>query len=122
MEWRFGATLGKDFLKLRVRSLDQPNGKLTWMQAAKRMLRFAGIVPLLVVALVSELFLREETMNNWTLVILFYGAAFVITFAILANFVVATRRGRRPWHDRWANTAVILGREQSIPAGQPAPG
>jgi len=112
-EWRFGATLGKDFFKLRVRSLSAPDGRLTFAQAAKRLLIFAWIIPIAaglsigwILGLSPVDFLR---FLIWLLVI-----GGVIGLVIAANVVFAIRHGRRPWHDRWANTAVILGREQSI--------
>jgi hypothetical protein len=113
MEWKLGATLGKDFLKLRVRSLIRPDGRLEPSQAAMRLVRYS---PLLLVMIGME----------------FHGGDFYLIILILSLFSIATLivdglaafamfKNRLPWYDRWANTAVILGRDQSIPAGAPAP-
>jgi hypothetical protein len=112
-EWRFGATLGKELLKLRVRSLSAPDGRLTFAQAAKRLLIFAWILPIAAGLSIGWILALSLQDLLW-LLIWFLAISAVIGLGIAANFVIAIRRGQRPWHDRWANTAVILGREQNI--------
>lgn len=106
LEWRYGRTLGKDLLGLRVRTLG--GGALTFVQAAKRLLiRFlpeiVWIVPLLLAILGAS---APGTGYFWG--IWFVGAAAAI--AILVNFAVNVRRGDLPWHDRWAGTEVVRDR------------
>jgi len=115
-EWRFGATLGKALLKLRVRSLANSDGKLTLGQAAKRLARFSPYIPFAgaIIFVTVIWFSGGILLDNFRYLIPFYAVAVIMTLAIASNFVIAIRRGQRPWHDRWANTAVILGRDQSI--------
>jgi RDD family len=112
-EWRFGATLGQEFLKLRVRSLGVTDGKLTFAQAAKRLLIFAWIIPLYVGVLAPDI-LGFPLQDRLKFFIWFAAISAVIALVITANVIIAIRRGQRPWHDRLANTAVILGRDQNI--------
>jgi uncharacterized RDD family membrane protein YckC len=112
-EWRFGATIGKDFLKLRVRSLSAPDGKLTFAQAARRLLIFAWVIPIGIGVLIGWI-VGLSSQAFLTLMIGCLAISAVIVLAISANVIFAIRRGERPWHDRWAGTVVILGRDQSI--------
>jgi hypothetical protein len=113
LEWRFGATLGKNLLKLRVRSLSAPDGKLTFVQAAKRLLIFAWFIPI-VIGLLLGWILDFSLSDYFSFLIWFFAISGLIAMSICVNVAYAIWHGERPWHDRWANTAVVLGRDQSI--------
>jgi uncharacterized RDD family membrane protein YckC len=109
LEWRFGTTLGKNLLDVRVHSLG--GGPLTLLQAAKRM--FVRLLPawILTAALLPVIWLDAGmlfSLMNYLLVVYAVGAA--LGLVLLVNFILTVRRGNLPWHDRWAGTEVVRGR------------
>jgi len=115
-EWRFGATLGKRLLGIRVRSLAR--APIDSLRAAKRaMMRMAAFAPPMAVTACAT---GSVTFAWW----LFEHPAWKIvggvvialwSIAFAANFVVATTRRALPWHDQWAGTEAILQRNDRKP-------
>lgn len=105
-EWRFGKTLGKYLLDVRVRSLS--GGALTIGQAAKRLL--VRSIPSLVLAPVVLLPYLMDPAATITVKPAPYVASGTAGLALLVNFIISVRRSALPWHDRWAKTEVVRGR------------
>jgi uncharacterized RDD family membrane protein YckC len=115
LEWRFGATVGKLLLKLRVRSLDvdplRPDqvGRRT----AMRMFPFLPLIAIVFLLMLIDpvrgaSWLFDQTMVKFWATAAVIGAAVVLPVLIFGlNFLIATRRGSLPWHDRWADTEVV---------------
>jgi uncharacterized RDD family membrane protein YckC len=106
LEWRFGATLGKRLLHMRVRPLG--GGPMTAAAAIKRTLVcFIPLYPFMLAALPLMILspTRILALLNHFLVALAVGAVLFIVFGL--NFILALRRGDLPWHDRWARTEVV---------------
>ncbi len=109
LEWRFGSTLGKNLLDLRVQSLG--GGSLSFAQAAKR--TFVRLLPVLILTpvLIPAMWLDADgllALLNYFLPASAIAAA--VGLILLVNFIVTVRRGNLPWHDRWAGTEVVRGR------------
>jgi uncharacterized RDD family membrane protein YckC len=104
LEWRFGRTLGKDLMDIRVRSLGA--GPITFVQSAKRLfVRFLPVVFMLLLFLpIGSSFDSIEYVVAIGIIVL--GSA----IAIVVNFAWTVRRRNLPWHDRWAATEVVRGR------------
>ena len=107
LEWRFGRTLGKDLMKVRVCSLG--GGAITLVQSARRSLVRA--LPVLVAILVGVprllgLPFASSTGYLWTGGALILGVGLAQTI----NFILTTRKRTLPWHDRFAGTEAIRGR------------
>jgi uncharacterized RDD family membrane protein YckC len=115
LEWRFGATVGKLLLKLRVRSLDV--GPLDPGQVGRRTaMRIFPFLPLISIMLLLMLidpvkgasWLFDQTMVKFWATAVVGGLAVVLPLLIFGlNFLIATRRRTLPWHDRWADTEVV---------------
>jgi len=104
-EWRHGASAGKRALGLRVQSLSGQPPDL--MQVSKRLLRFAP-APVLYLGQLSG-----DVALFWY----FWSVSLVLALVFLANFIIATRRGDLPWHDRWAGTEVVRVTPPDAPSG-----
>jgi uncharacterized RDD family membrane protein YckC len=109
LEWRFGATLGKELLDMHVQSLG--GGRLSFSQAAKRLLvRFLPVLilmPWVVAQLGGD---AEQLFSLMSYFSVLVALAVAVALAQLINFIVTVRFGNRPWHDRWAGTEVVRGR------------
>jgi uncharacterized RDD family membrane protein YckC len=112
LEWRFGFTLGKRVLGLRVRSLD--GGSISFTQASKRV--GMRIVPFLLdmgtavhKMVVGPIVAFDRPLTDYIdLPYIGLGeVGLVLMIAFLINFIRATHRNALPWHDRWAGTEVI---------------
>jgi uncharacterized RDD family membrane protein YckC len=108
LEWRFGQTLGKRIMHIRVQSLG--GGPIDFAQAVKRsVIRILPwLLPVLLLMLLSMFstnfflaFASGETIWILWLVVVVTGLVYVV------NFVQTTRRRELPWHDRWAATEVV---------------
>jgi uncharacterized RDD family membrane protein YckC len=109
LEWRFGKTLGKDLVGVRVQSL--AGGPLTLSQAVKRTLVKMLPVLILTPALIAAMWLGPGSLlpfMKYLFVIIALAGA--VGLVLLVNFVVTVRVGNLPWHDRWAQTEVLRGR------------
>jgi len=114
-EWRFGATLGKRFVFVRVQSLG--GGPIDVVQAGKRVLMRLIVLLSTMQTLpglsteshritfgltlshgVPDLGIWSEVLN-------------VLAWAYAISFIVTTSRRTLPLHDRWASTEAI----RSIP-------
>jgi uncharacterized RDD family membrane protein YckC len=96
LEWRFGRTLGKHFVHIRVRSLN--GGPVTFVQAVKRtLIRFLFLPPWL-------LLFAWWSFNAYIGVGLLMAG---IGLAIVINWSLKTGRRELPWDDRWAATEVV---------------
>jgi uncharacterized RDD family membrane protein YckC len=108
LEWRFGQTLGKRIMHIRVQSLG--GGPIDFAQAVKRsMIRFLPWLLLLLFFILLSMFGANfffafvSSAAVWIL-----GLVVVVTGLIyVVNFVQTTRRRALPWHDRWAATEVV---------------
>jgi uncharacterized RDD family membrane protein YckC len=115
LEWRFGATVGKLVLRLRVRSLEA--GPLHPGQVGRRTaMRMFPFLPLLLIFLLLMLidpvkgasWLFQPTMVKFLSIAAVGGASVTLPILIFGlNFLVAARRRDLPWHDRWADTEVV---------------
>ncbi len=105
-EWRWGKTLGKDILDIRVQSVG--GGPLTIAQATKRTVARFWFVVLQLIAVIWLDADAALSFLNYGLVLVVLMAAIVLAQGI--NFIVAVRRRELPWHDRWAKTEVVRGR------------
>jgi uncharacterized RDD family membrane protein YckC len=108
LEWRFGRTIGKRLVGIRVQSLG--GGAMTFEQAVKRsVIRFLPW-PLFMVPFVLPLFTSYDaffsfmTSTNAQAIMLIFIVAVLV---FVGNFVKATRRRELPWDDRWARTEVV---------------
>jgi uncharacterized RDD family membrane protein YckC len=108
LEWRFGQTVGKRIMHIRVQSLG--GGPIDFAQAVKRsVIRFLPwLVLLLPIALLSMFgadvfFAFVPGAVLWILALV----AIVAALIYVVNFVQTTRRRELPWHDRWAATEVV---------------
>lgn len=106
-EWRYGRTLGKDLMNMRVQSLT--GEPASFIQAAKRF--FVRFLPLVLADSLSFtggfiVPLLASSGFPWVLWLLFLSPF----LAIQANFIIAVRRQSLPWHDRFAATEVVVGR------------
>jgi uncharacterized RDD family membrane protein YckC len=126
-EWRFGATIGKRLVGIRVRTLD--GARMNFGQAGKRVLiRMVPFLPAMVLASYATIVgpmkfagspildIRGHSGNNTSTAHYWLGFnltmptllnqpavwLFVIVFA--GNFIIAASRRKLPWHDRWAQT------------------
>jgi len=108
LEWRFGQTLGKRIMHIRVQSLG--GGPINFAQAVKRsVIRFLPwLLLLLLITLLgmfgaNVFFAVASGAMIWMLwvVVVFTALVYVV------NFVQTTRRRELPWHDRWAATEVV---------------
>jgi uncharacterized RDD family membrane protein YckC len=105
LEWRFGRTPGKAATGVLIRSLD--SRPLAFGQAFKRVL--IRIIPLFPAALMLLPRLFGATTVQLGPLVLAAAACFGLGLAILINFIRATRRGDRPWHDNFAGTEAVQG-------------
>jgi hypothetical protein len=108
-EWKLGTTLGKHLLRMRVQPVG--GGPMTATGALTRtlvcfipMYPFALLMVLLIALGPTGLF----AMGHYFFAVVFVGL--VLTVVFLLNFILAVRRARLPWHDRWAGTEVVRGR------------
>jgi uncharacterized RDD family membrane protein YckC len=107
-EWRYGRTVGKRIVQIHVQSLG--GGAISFAQAVKRSaIRFLPW-PLFVLILTAPLlssydkfFTFVASTDAQAIMLIFFLAALLF----IGNFVLATRRGTQPWHDRWAGTEVV---------------
>jgi uncharacterized RDD family membrane protein YckC len=97
LEWRFGRTLGKHLVHIRVRSLD--TGPVAFVQAAKR-----TAIRFLPSPLWLLLFAVPWSFNAYILLCLIIAG---VGLVIAVNFALKTRRRELPWDDRWAATEVV---------------
>jgi uncharacterized RDD family membrane protein YckC len=103
LEWRFGRTLGKAATGVLIRSLD--SGPLTVGQAFKRVL--IRIIPFFPLALMLLPRLFGATTLQLGPLVLAAAACVGLGLAILVNFIRASRRSERPWHDKFAGTEAV---------------
>jgi uncharacterized RDD family membrane protein YckC len=108
LEWRFGQTLGKRIMHIRVQSLG--GGPISFAQAVKRsVIRFLPwLLLLLLLVLLSMfganfLFAFASSATIWIL----WLVVVVTALLYVVNFVQTTRGRQLPWHDRWAATEVV---------------
>jgi uncharacterized RDD family membrane protein YckC len=110
-EWRFGTTIGKRILGIRVRTLgDAP---MDFGQASKRVLmRMVPFLPYMASVIYATVvgpaklasLLFEQPMIAYAIALAGVGLLMV---AFAGNFIVATSRRELPWHDWWARTEAI---------------
>jgi RDD family len=97
LEWRFGFTIGKRMLDLRVRALG--GGPLTFAQASKRvgMRKVPFLIPS---ALVYKMPVPFEATNFQpvTIDVDLAGASGLVMIVFLVNFIRAVPRKELPWH------------------------
>lgn len=107
LEWRYGRTLGKDLMKVRVRSLYA--SPITLAQAAVRVLiRFFPIMILMLSGVLRPYI--PGSIPGPTYSWIFLGLSLAAAIALLINFAFSTRRGALPWHDQCAGTDAVRGR------------
>lgn len=117
LEWRFGATLGKDTLYMRVQPVG--GGAMTAAAAVKRTLMcFIPVYPFMLAAVPLMALSPTNIVAplNYFYVFLFVGVALTVVFGL--NFILAVRRANLPWHDRWAGTEVIRTKFTARPGQQ----
>jgi len=112
-EWRFGTTLGKRALGLRVVSQDT-GGALHFTAACRRLLRFLPVVPaalwIVLAMTIDPAGELAQSGGYWTAVLSLQVLSAALWLAILGNFVMAIIDEDLPWHDRWAGTDVVTTR------------
>jgi uncharacterized RDD family membrane protein YckC len=115
LEWRFGTTLGKRMVGIRVRSLG--GGPMDFVQAGKRVLmRLIVLLPAsttqilpgssteshgITFGLRLTLLHSIPDLGTWSDVLN------VLALAYLVSFIVTTSRRTLPLHDRWARTEAV---------------
>jgi uncharacterized RDD family membrane protein YckC len=103
LEWRFGTTVGKRMLGLRVRSAG--GGKVRLSQAVRRsVVRVLPILPFYLLIFAAFVFPSTQIFS-WLLIV--GGITLVLSAALAVNFIVRVRKADVPWHDEWAGTEVI---------------
>jgi uncharacterized RDD family membrane protein YckC len=108
LEWRFGQTLGKRIMHIRVQSLG--GGPIDFAQAVKRsVIRFLPWPVLLLPIVLLSAFGANVFFAFVPGAVLWILALVAIVAALIyaVNFVQTTRRRELPWHDRWAATEVV---------------
>jgi uncharacterized RDD family membrane protein YckC len=107
-----GDTLGKRIMGLRMRSLGGASPDRS--QIAKRLVRFAYLVPFVATYLAVAYFNQSVGTASYLLALLALGSA--LTLAAVIEFGWAVSRDKLPFYDRWAGTEVVRVRDDPEPA------
>jgi uncharacterized RDD family membrane protein YckC len=108
LEWRFGQTLGKRIMRIRVQSLG--GGPIDFAQALKRSaIRFLPWLLLLLLFVLPSMFGVNFflAVASSAMIWILWLVVVVTALVYVVNFVQTTRRRALPWHDRWAATEVV---------------